>query len=197
MASQPNVILTAGKLRLELSPSVGGSIATFEWIDGEQPRSQYCANATIAWKMSSTRPASRSCLTSTAFATVDSTSAGARWSLRRTWPATLAHCTARGGSGRGRSRTPSETTATLSFQHVAGEWPWDYEARQQFALDERGLLAPSHLPQHVGRTDALRPRPASLFPLRTGHTAGHACDARLDDRRQGAAGRQGACRRPL
>ena len=27
----------------------------------------------------------------------------------------------------------------LGFRHEAGEWPWDYEARQQFALDERGL----------------------------------------------------------
>ena len=38
MASQSNVILTAGKLRLELSPSVGGSIANFEWIDGDTPQ---------------------------------------------------------------------------------------------------------------------------------------------------------------
>ena len=27
----------------------------------------------------------------------------------------------------------------LSFRHEAGEWPWDYEARQEFTLDERGL----------------------------------------------------------
>ena len=32
-----------------------------------------------------------------------------------------------------------ERAATLSFQHSAGEWPWVYEARQEFALDERGL----------------------------------------------------------
>ena len=31
--------------------------------------------------------------------------------------------------------------AVLSFRHAAGEWPWDYEARQEFALDERGLSA--------------------------------------------------------
>jgi aldose 1-epimerase len=29
--------------------------------------------------------------------------------------------------------------ALLSFTHAAGEWPWDYEAQQEFALDERGL----------------------------------------------------------
>ena len=27
----------------------------------------------------------------------------------------------------------------LSFRHGAGEWPWDYDARQEFALDEHGL----------------------------------------------------------
>ena len=27
----------------------------------------------------------------------------------------------------------------LSFSHSAGEWPWDYQARQEFALDEGGL----------------------------------------------------------
>ena len=33
----------------------------------------------------------------------------------------------------------SETEAELSFRHAAGEWPWSYEARQHFSLDERGL----------------------------------------------------------
>jgi len=31
-----------------------------------------------------------------------------------------------------------ETSAVLSFVHKAGEWPWSYEARQEFSLDERG-----------------------------------------------------------
>jgi aldose 1-epimerase len=30
-------------------------------------------------------------------------------------------------------------SATLRYRHGAGEWPWDYEAVQHFALDERGL----------------------------------------------------------
>ncbi|HYJ81354.1 MAG TPA: aldose 1-epimerase, partial [Allosphingosinicella sp.] len=29
--------------------------------------------------------------------------------------------------------------AQLSYRHSAGEWPWDYEARQIFDLDDRGL----------------------------------------------------------
>lgn len=30
-------------------------------------------------------------------------------------------------------------SALLSFDHPAGEWPWDYSATQHFSLDDRGL----------------------------------------------------------
>jgi aldose 1-epimerase len=33
----------------------------------------------------------------------------------------------------------SETRAVLGFRHPAGEWPWAYEAHQEFALDGGGL----------------------------------------------------------
>jgi aldose 1-epimerase len=33
----------------------------------------------------------------------------------------------------------TDSQATLHFRHAAGEWPWDYEARQHFSLDPRGL----------------------------------------------------------
>src|SRR4051812_44443432 len=39
MASEPIVRLSAGKLLLELSPSVGGALSAFEWNDDERPRS--------------------------------------------------------------------------------------------------------------------------------------------------------------
>jgi aldose 1-epimerase len=32
-----------------------------------------------------------------------------------------------------------ERHASLSFEHEPGEWPWPYEARQEFELDEGGL----------------------------------------------------------
>ncbi len=32
-----------------------------------------------------------------------------------------------------------DRTAEILFRHHAGEWPWDYEARQVFELDEAGL----------------------------------------------------------
>lgn len=33
----------------------------------------------------------------------------------------------------------NEAEAELAFEHVAGEWPWTYEARQHFALDNGGF----------------------------------------------------------
>lgn len=33
----------------------------------------------------------------------------------------------------------TETDAELLFEHRAGEWPWSYESRQTFELDEAGL----------------------------------------------------------
>ncbi|HEX8532943.1 MAG TPA: aldose 1-epimerase [Allosphingosinicella sp.] len=33
----------------------------------------------------------------------------------------------------------AESTAELVYRHEPGEWPWRYEARQLFELDERGL----------------------------------------------------------
>jgi aldose 1-epimerase len=33
----------------------------------------------------------------------------------------------------------AQTRATLSFAHAAGEWPWSYEARQEFEVDPEGL----------------------------------------------------------
>jgi aldose 1-epimerase len=32
----------------------------------------------------------------------------------------------------------AERHAVLTYHHAAGEWPWDYDARQEFSLDDRG-----------------------------------------------------------
>ena len=58
---------------------------------------------------------------------------------RRTWPATPARCTARAGWRRGRCRERSDTRRDAVASITTGEWPWAYEARQDFALDEHGL----------------------------------------------------------
>lgn len=47
--------------------------------------------------------------------------------------------------------------AELRFVHRAGEWPWDYEALQLFALDERGLSL-----SLLCRNDDSEPMPCGL-----------------------------------
>jgi aldose 1-epimerase len=138
MASQSNVILTAGKLRVELSPSVGGSIANFEWIDGDtpQPILRKCNNRL------------ENVLDAASFPLVPYVNRirdgrfkfrGRAVELAPNMPGDPSPLHGQGWLGQWQVEVDSETTATMSFQHFAGEWPWDYEARQQLALDERGL----------------------------------------------------------
>jgi aldose 1-epimerase len=35
----------------------------------------------------------------------------------------------------------SASSASLIYRHESGEWPWSYEARQEFSLDDAGLAA--------------------------------------------------------
>lgn len=51
----------------------------------------------------------------------------------------------------------SESEAELVFEHAAGEWPWAYEARQHFVLDEQGLTA-----RLSCRNQAAEPMPCGL-----------------------------------
>jgi aldose 1-epimerase len=139
MSENPLLTLQAGKLRLRLSPSIGGSIAGFEWIDG-----------------AASRPILRECH-SPLEKVLDAAS----------FPLVPYVNRIRGGQFRFRDRTinlapnmagdpsplhgqgwlnpwrieeESAGEAMLGYLHEPGEWPWSYEARQSFALDERGLL---------------------------------------------------------
>lgn len=130
--------LFAGELVLTLSPSVGGSISGFEWLGGE------------SW-----RPILRKCnsplekvLDAACFPLVPYVNRirGGRFSFRgreiRLTPNMPGDPSPLHGQGWLEPWTVAEAEdrrAVLCFRHAAGEWPWDYEARQEFVLDERGL----------------------------------------------------------
>lgn len=130
--------LRAGNLEVALSPSIGGSISAFEWIAGDDRR-----------------PILRKChsplekvLDACSFPLVPYVNRirGGHFAFRgrevRIAPNMAGDPSPLHGQGwlggwdvdrhDGRG-------ATLSFRHPAGEWPWFYEALQQFLLDERGL----------------------------------------------------------
>lgn len=131
--------LHSGNLELALSPSIGGSITRFEWhIGGGQKfplmRGCHtdCANVLEA-----------ACFPLVPFV---NRIRGSRFRFRGREvvlrPNMASDASVLHGQGWLSSWQPlfaGERDAELLFEHAAGEWPWTYEARQHFALDERGL----------------------------------------------------------
>ena len=101
MSEHGELALAAGKLRLALSPSVGGAISAFAWIDGGIPCAilRKCHNPL------------EKVLDAASFPLVPYVNrirdgqfsfGGGTCGSRRTWPATRARFMARVGSVRGR-----------------------------------------------------------------------------------------------
>jgi aldose 1-epimerase len=132
------VELTAGPLRLELSPSIGGSISAFEWTGAGGPRAilRKC-NAPV-----------EKVLDAASFPLVPYVNRirggcfsfrGREVRLKPNMAGDRSPLHGQGWLGAWDVAEKDEARAILSFRHSAGEWPWDYEARQEFELDERGL----------------------------------------------------------
>jgi aldose 1-epimerase len=138
MGSENRVELVSGNLLLELSPSIGGSISAFEWTGTGGTRS-------ILRKCNSPL---RNVLDAACFPLVPYVNRirGGRFSFRgrdvHLEPNMAGDPSPLHGQGwlnPWQVDAVSEQSATLSFLHQPGEWPWTYEARQEFALDDRGL----------------------------------------------------------
>ena len=138
MGSETILSLAAGRLRLELSPSIGGAISAFEWIE-----------AGVA------HPILREChtplekvLDASCFPLVPYVNRirGGTFTFRgreiRLEPNMAGDPSPLHGQGWLNPWTVErveELQASLRFQHEPGEWPWRYEAVQEFALDDTGL----------------------------------------------------------
>ena len=138
MVSETTVQLAAGNLRVTLSPSIGGAISAFIWeVAG------------------ASRPILRKCnsplekvLDAASFPLVPFVNRirGGQFAFRgrdvRLAPNMAGDPSPLHGQGWLNPWTveqEDEAGAVLRFTHAAGEWPWDYEARQDFALDEGGF----------------------------------------------------------
>jgi aldose 1-epimerase len=138
MGSGTELSLKAGNLLLELSPSIGGAIAAFEWVDGDQPR-----------------PIMRKChralekvLDAASFPLVPYVNRirDGRFIFRRREVRIAPNMAGdpnplhgQGWLNPWKVDKSGERHAFLSFHHLPAEWPWAYEARQAFLLDEDGL----------------------------------------------------------
>jgi aldose 1-epimerase len=129
--------LNAGPLRLGIAPDLGGSIASFEWTDGSSRRPVMRSNDHIA-----------NVLDAACFPLVPFVNRirGGRFSFRgrevRLEPNMAGDSNPLHGQGwlaPWQVVSAGENKAVLRYHHRPGEWPWDYEARQEFALDPQGL----------------------------------------------------------
>ena len=138
MRDDDELRLTAGKLLLALTPSVGGAISAFEWSDGGTSRA-------ILRKCHS--PLEK-VLDAASFPLVPYVNRirDGRFEFRRR-EGRIAHNMAGDPSplhGQGWLNpwtvdAADDRSAVIGYQHPAGEWPWTYEARQHFRLDEHGV----------------------------------------------------------
>ena len=138
MPAETIAMLRAGALRVQLNPSVGGSISAFEWFGGTR-------RAGILRKCNSP---SENVLDAGSFPLVPYVNRirGGNFAFRgkqiRLQPNMAGDPSPLHGQGwlnPWNVERADEQSAVLTFRHAPSEWPWEYEARQEFALDERRL----------------------------------------------------------
>ena len=135
MASETIVKLAAGELELELSPSIGGAISSFEW-KSERPILRECHSPL------------ENVLDAACFPLVPYvnrirggcfTFRGREVRLQPNMPGDSSPLHGQGWLSSWRTEDSSGSRALLSYRHQPGEWPWTFAAEQEFALDPAGL----------------------------------------------------------
>ncbi len=132
------ISLASGKLRLELSPSIGGSISNFEWADGDSARpilrKSHSPMEKILHAASFSLVPYVNRIRGGAFAF-----RGREVRLAPNMAGDASPLHGQGWLGPWVIEGTSDCRAQLRYRHEAGEWPWSYEARQELSLDEAGL----------------------------------------------------------
>lgn len=132
------VQLHAGPLQVLLAPALGGSIARFDLV--EQTQKIPILRGAEGWPSSVLEAAS--------FPLVPFCNRvrGGRFSFRgrevtlaRNMEGDASPLHGQGWLAPWTVKSQAAREAELSYLHEAGEWPWRYEARQQFKLDEDRL----------------------------------------------------------
>lgn len=126
--------LRAGDLTLVLAPLIGGSIARFSYGSQDLMRPAP-ASALDAGQMA--------CFPLVPFSNRIREGRfvcdGREVRLTPNLPGDPSPLHGQGWRGAWRIDSRDDRSATMSFIHEPGEWPWRYAATQVFALDERGL----------------------------------------------------------
>jgi aldose 1-epimerase len=135
------VALRAGRARLEVLPAAGGTITRYCWdVDGE----------VIDWLRPNAGPAgprpdplAMACFPLVPFSgrvrEGRFTFQGQEVALPLNFPPARHAIHGQGWQAPWTLASQSETEATIEYHHRADSWPWDYSARQTFALQDDGL----------------------------------------------------------
>ena len=138
MVQNSLVTLSAGKLELRLNPSMGGSIFSLTWLEGNR-----CSDI-----MRNCHTAQQNVLEAASFPLVPYVNRirggsfhfrGRDVQLAPNMAGDRSPLHGQGWLGPWQVDDQSGSEATLSFHHAAGEWPWEYRAEQRFTLDDDGL----------------------------------------------------------
>jgi len=127
-----------GRLRLKLTPSIGGAISAFEWIakGAKWPILRKCHTPL------------EKVLDACSFPLVPYVNRirggcfrfrGREVRLERNMPGDPSPLHGQGWLNAWTVEQHVANRGVLTYRHEPGEWPWSYDARQEFALDDGGL----------------------------------------------------------
>lgn len=138
MGDSASVTLAAGRSRLSLAPSTGGAISGFEWTGEDLPRPimrkspEPLLNVLDACSFPLLPYVNR--IRDGRF-----TFRGREVFLQPNMAGDPSPLHGQGWLNPWTVEHADDRTAVLTLRHEPGEWPWAYEARQQFGLDEAGF----------------------------------------------------------
>lgn len=150
------VALSSGALEIELSPSFGGAISRFDYA-GPTGRTPILRES---------HSPLRNVLDTASFPLVPFVNRirggafefrGRTVRLEPNMPGDPSPLHGQGWLNPWTVDSRSGSDAALSYRHEPGEWPWAYEARQLFQLDEHGLSL-----SLICRNDSAEPMPCGL-----------------------------------
>jgi aldose 1-epimerase len=138
MSPSPSISLSSGVLKVTVSPSIGGSICGFDWIEGG-------GRVAVLRKSNSEV---ENVLAAASFPLVPYVNRirgghfmfrGRHITLAPNMTGDVSPLHGQGWLSPWQVEQAGASEAILSFHHQAGEWPWEYRAEQHFSLDARGL----------------------------------------------------------
>ena len=137
-AADDLIRLASGSLELVLAPAIGGSIARFDYSEKGRKTAIFRGSEGVPHKSldAGSFPLVPYC---NRIRNGEFTFRGRKVTIPRNMETDASPLHGDGWVGPWQVVSVSDRECELRFSHPGGDWPWDYEARQMFALDPGGL----------------------------------------------------------